>query len=84
MKKWEAPKKNEALTDAQVEQEIARLLGSDEVKLAKKESRILNRRRQYMYSLRTMEKRGKQLMAEGYTLDNIEHEMFGEEEEYEC
>lgn len=63
------------LTDAQVEQEIARLLASDEVKLAKQVERIKNRRRQYMYSLRTMEKHGKQLAEEGYTLDNI-HEMF--------
>ena len=63
------------LTDAQVEQEIARLLASDDVKLAKQVERIKNRRRQYMYSLRTMEKHGKQLAKEGYTLDNI-HEMF--------
>lgn len=63
------------LTDEQVEQEIARLLASDDVKLAKQVERIKNRRRQYMYSLRTMEKHGKQLAEEGYTLDNI-HEMF--------
>ena len=66
------------LTDEQVEQEIARLLASDDVKLAKKEARIKLRRRQYMYSLRTMEKRGKQLAKDGYTLDNI-HEMFGDD-----
>ncbi len=65
----------EILTDEQVEIEIERLLNSDDVKLAKKETRIKLRRRQYMYSLRTMEKRGKQLAEEGYTLDNI-HEMF--------
>lgn len=63
------------MTDAQVEQEIARLLASDDVKLAKQYDRIRNRRRQYMYSLRTMEKHGKQLAENGYTLDNI-HEMF--------
>lgn len=63
------------LTDSQVEQEIARLLASDDVKLAKQVERFKNRRRQYMYSLRTMEKHGKQLAEEGWTLDNIQ-EMF--------
>lgn len=63
------------LTDSQVEQEIARLLASDDVKLAKQVERVRNRRRQYMYSLRTMEKHGKQLAKEGWTLDNIQ-EMF--------
>lgn len=63
------------LTDSQVEQEIARLLASDDVKLAKQVERMKNRRRQYMYSLRTMEKHGKQLAEEGWTLDNIQ-EMF--------
>ena len=48
------------LTDFEVEQEIERLLDSNEVKLAKKEQRILYKRRQYMYQLRNMEKRGKQ------------------------
>lgn len=65
------------LTDEQVELEIERLLNSDDVKLAKKETRIKLRRRQYMYSLRTMEKRGKQLTAEGITLENIEEKLFG-------
>ena len=68
------------LTDEQVEQEITRLLDSEEVKLAKKEQNILYRRRQYMYQLRSMEKRGKQLKADGVTLDNIESVLFGSEE----
>ena len=68
----------EILTDEQVEIEIERLLNSDDVKLAKKETRIKLRRRQYMYSLRTMEKRGKELAKQGITLDNIEEELFGE------
>lgn len=66
------------LTDEQVELEIARLLDSEEVQLAKKETRIKLRRRQYMYQLRCMEKRGKQLKAEGVTLDNMEEVLFGE------
>lgn len=68
----------EILTDEQVELEIERLLNSDDVKLAKKETRIKLRRRQYMYSLRTMEKRGKELSKQGITLDNIEKELFGD------
>lgn len=66
------------LTDEQVEMEIERLLHSNEVLLAKKEIRIKNKRRQYMYQLRSMEKRGKQLAADGITLKNIEKRLFGE------
>lgn len=65
------------LTDQEVELEIERLLDSDEVKLAKKEQRILYKRRQYMYQLRNLEKRGKQLSKKGITIDNIESELFG-------
>ena len=61
----------DVLTDQQVEAEIERLTNSEEVKLAKAEQRIKNRRRQYMYSLRTLEKRGKELMAEGFTMESL-------------
>ena len=74
-------KAKDFLTDEQVELEIDRLLKSDAVKLAKKETRIKLRRRQYMYSLRTMEKRGKELKKQGITLDNIEARLFGEIDE---
>lgn len=70
--------KREFLTDAEIETEIQRLLNSDDVKLAKKEQRILYRRRQYCYQLRNMEKRGKQLKADGITLDNMEAKLFGD------
>lgn len=66
-------------TDEQVEREIARLLGSEDVKLAKKEATIKYRRRQYLYQLRSMERRGKKLFENGYTLDNIERRMIIEE-----
>lgn len=69
------------LTDEQVELEIARLLDSEEVQLAKKETRIKYKRRQYMYQLRSMEKRGKQLKENGITLENMEKVLFGEEPE---
>ena len=68
----------ETFTDTQVESEIARLLASDDVKLAKAEQGIKNRRRQYMYQLRTLERRGKELSEQGYTVENIEM-MFGED-----
>lgn len=55
------------LTDDEVEIEIQRLLGSDAVKLAQAETRFKYKRRQYMYQLRYMEKRGKVLMEAGVT-----------------
>lgn len=69
------------LTDEQVEIEIARLLASDEVKLAKREMRIKQKRRQYMYSLRSMEKRGKELAKQGITIDNIEKMFEGDDDD---
>ena len=59
------------LTDEQVELEIERSSESPAVMLAKQEQRIKYRRRQYMYQLRYFEKRGKELMAQGITLDNL-------------
>ena len=62
-------------TDAQVEREIDRLLTSDAVRLAKREQQIKYKRRQYMYTLRNLEKRGMKLMEQGIDLDNIEYEI---------
>lgn len=64
----------DVLTDLQVEEEIRRLLDSPHVKLAKKEEAIRYRRRQYMYQLRSLEKKGKQLEAMGVTMENLEGE----------
>ena len=61
----------EWLTDAQVDAEIDRLLKSPYVHLAKKDQQIRNRRRQYMYSLRSLEKKGKALAEAGVTLENL-------------
>ena len=55
-----------------IDAEIERLKKTDEVKLAQKYQRLLNRKRKYMADLRWLEKRGKQLMNEGWTLDTIE------------
>ena len=65
------------LTDEQVEMEISRLSKSDAVQLAKKEIRIKYKRRQYMYQLRNLEKRGKQLKKDGITFENMEEKLFG-------
>lgn len=45
---------------------------TEAVKLAQKEQRLLNRKRKYLSDLRWLEKRGKALMAEGWTLDTLE------------
>ena len=58
--------------DELVEAEIERLLKSEPVKLAQKEQRLKNRRRKYLADLRWLEKRGKQLMADGWTADTLE------------
>lgn len=60
------------LTDEQVEKEIARLLESPSVKLAKKEELIRYRRRQYLYKLRGYEKKGKELAKAGITMELLD------------
>jgi len=65
--------RREFLTDEAVEAEIARLQQSPLVALARKEERIRNRRRQYMYVLRQYEKKGKQLQADGVTMESLEN-----------
>lgn len=67
----------EWLTDAEVESEIERLREDPNVRLARKELRIQYRRRQALYQLRNLEKRGKELARLGYTFDNIEEMMLG-------
>ncbi len=68
----------EWLTDAEVELEIERLKENPHVQLARKEMRIKYKRRQALYQLRNLEKRGKQLESMGITYDNIETKLFGE------
>ena len=62
-------KREHGLTDEQVEREIERLNASPHVALARYEARIKYRRRQYLYNLRDLEKRGKELEAAGITED---------------
>lgn len=61
----------EYLNDAQVEIEIARLKASPYVQLAKKEEYIRTQRRQRLYQLRYLEKKGKALAAAGLTLEML-------------
>lgn len=58
--------------DELIDSEIARLRNTEAVKLAQKEQRLRNRRQKYLADLRWMEKRGKKLMQEGWTLDTLE------------
>ena len=67
----------EFMSDEMVEDEILRLQNSPLVKLARREEAIRNRRRQYMYTLRMYEKKGKALEAQGITLAELE-EMDGD------
>lgn len=55
----------DVMNDVDVELEIERLKESEAVKLAQRERQFKYRRRQYLYTLRWYEKRGKELMAQG-------------------
>ena len=55
-----------------VDAEIERLKKTDAVKLAEKEQRLLYRKRKYLAQLKWLEKRGKALMADGWTPDTLE------------
>lgn len=58
--------------DELVDAEISRLRSTEAVKLAEKEQRLLYRKRKYLAQLRWLERRGKALQAEGWTLDTLD------------
>lgn len=64
--------KKEFLTDADVDRELERLKKSEAVALAKKAENLKNRKRNYMYKLRDLEKKGLALMAAGITAAMLE------------
>ena len=70
------------LTDEQVELEIARLQNSPHVKLANQERRLREKRRMYLYSLRQLEKKGKELEKSGLTADVL-RSMYSSESEFD-
>ena len=67
----------EFLTDAEVEVEIERLEKSPAVALARKEQRVRYQRRQRLYNLRSLEKKGEELAAAGITIEMLQE--LGEE-----
>ena len=69
------------LTDEQVELEIARLQNSPHVKLANQERRLREKRRMYLYSLRQLEKKGKELEKAGLTADVL-RSMYASDSDY--
>ena len=56
---------NRILTDEEVEAEIQRLNDSKYVRLARKVNRLKYARRQYLYTLRALEKQGRKLAEAG-------------------
>ena len=70
----------EWLTDEEVEVEIEKLRESEYVRLARLETRIRYRRRQFLYTLRNLEKKGKELANAGIT-EEVLRRMEQEEEE---
>ena len=73
------------ITDEQVEKEIDKLKQSKAVKLAKQERRVKTKRRQYLYQLRWLERRGRELQAQGVTEEELEllvQEADSSEEDY--
>jgi hypothetical protein len=68
------------LTDEQVELEIEKLKDSPLVKLARKEERIRYMRRQYLYTLRQYEKKGRELSKSGITMEILEKLAKGEDD----
>ena len=60
------------LTDEEVEREIEKLNASEAVALARREQRLKYKRRQYLYQLRDLEKKGKALLAAGITREVLD------------
>lgn len=69
------------MTDEQVEREIERLTASPLVALARREQRLRYKRRQYLYQLRDLEKKGRALEKAGITMEVL-NGMY-EEESYD-
>ena len=61
--------KDYGLTDEQVELEIERLRQSPLVALARREQRLRYKRRQFLYQLRDLEKKGKALEKAGINME---------------
>lgn len=62
-------------TDEQIEREIHELKQSPFVALARREQRLKYKQRQQLYTLRNLEKRGRELAAIGVTVDTIDEHL---------
>lgn len=60
------------ITDEAVEKELEELKASPYVALARREQRLKYKQRQQLYTLRNLEKRGRELAAIGITVDTID------------
>ena len=69
------------ITDEQFERELQELKQSPFVALARREQRLKYKQRQQLYTLRNLEKRGKELAAIGVTVDIIDEYLAALEQE---
>ena len=60
------------VTDEDVERELDQLKKSPYVKLARREQRLKYKYRQQLYTLRNLDKRGRELADIGVTLDKLD------------
>ena len=60
------------LTDEAVEKELEELKDSPYVQLARREQRLKYKYRQQLYTLRNLDKRGRELADIGITLDKLD------------
>ena len=60
------------LAEDMIEREIAELEQSDFVRLARKEKYIRERRLQRLYTLRCLDKKGRELAEKGITIELLE------------
>lgn len=72
--------RKEILTDEQVENEIERLTHSEAVRIARAEMREKYRRRQYLYQLRNLEKRGLELIGMGLDENDFDEEAIDDDD----
>ena len=67
--------KSTFITDAEVEKAIEELKASPFVALARREQRLKYQYRQKLYTLRNLDKRGRELAAIGVTIDTLDELM---------
>ena len=67
--------KRQYVTDEEVEKELNELKESPYVKLARREDYLKHKYRKQLYTLRCLEKRGRELASQGITLDTIEEQI---------